>query len=314
MNTKVDDTTTTPASPTTDLAPTAQTGETVKPMFDANAKPGGDNGPMNSPKEDSSESDFNFADFENDYEVEAPAVSTPAAPSKVAEAEPKAPVEAAKPAEPAVPVEPTTPTAPTTTTVTPETPPAAPVVPETPQLTPEQQQEQYQQWFSQTAEALEKQVYVFDDATKEQLDTKPSEIIPKLAAQQHAQILVAATTQAAQLFTAMFPALMTRYAEDQANEAKFYQQFPKLVEHKQTVDKLASLYYASKPSVTIEQAINEIGTWAHMQLRIPIDAPQPTPVVQVPPATVPLSAGGPGKPAAPQSGDANSWVEDIFGE
>jgi hypothetical protein len=260
------------------------------------------------------EADDAAADAEADVAIEGdepPAEpAAPAAPPKKEEKpkEPEPPKATAQ--EPAAPAPAPQPE---------PTPPAAPEpVQQQPQPTQAELDAQYNEWYNQSAEALETHVYKLTEEEKTALDTNPSQVLPKLAAKLHMQIFVAASTQAANMINAMLPQALERNKNIVNGVDKFFEAWPRLKEHKSVVDEFADAYMQvpANQKKTPEQAMQEVGLMASIHLKLPVEAPaQPQPGPAVPGPVTPISASGGqnAPPAAPGSNEKN-WVQEVFSD
>lgn len=181
-----------------------------------------------------------------------------------------------------------------------------------PSTTPEELNAAYKEFFDKSVETLAEQVYVFDDVTKEALDTTPSEVLPKLAGQLHMQVLSAALTQVYNLFPQMLQEHQTRISAHTEAEEAFYQEYPQLKEHKQTVDRIAAIYRQANPQQKDLNTIkSEIAAMAMVQARIPLPSQQQQPPAVKP--VIPTSARG-GTTRAPAPSQQTQWDELVNDE
>lgn len=173
---------------------------------------------------------------------------------------------------------------------------------------PEDLQAQYQEFITRSVDNLTASTYKLTDEQKELADTSPSELLPKMAAMVHMQVLTQATTLMANMLPQMLPMITEKQSLDQQAEEKFFTQFPQLREHRDDVFRVARAYKSANPNVTGERAMQEIGTMAMVSLRLPLT--QPEPVEQVAPSrpVIPTSAqGGP----APRPG---RQIDNVFSQ
>lgn len=168
----------------------------------------------------------------------------------------------------------------------------APQEPIIPPAQPENLQAQYQEFLTRSVDSLEKTVYALTDEQKEQLDTSPSELLPKLAATVHMQVLTQAATYMANMLPQMIPMIMERDGQDQQAESKFFMEFPQLKDHRDDVFRVARAYRQANPDIKGDQAIREIGTMAMVALRLPVSSAQSTASEVVSRPVVPTSAQG----------------------
>lgn len=179
--------------------------------------------------------------------------------------------------------------------------------------TPEDLNAAYKTFFDGAVEQLAEKVYRFDEETVKALDTKPSTVLPRLAAQLHMQVLGAAVTQAAQMMPALIQQTLGQTDQVKANENAFFTAWPALKEHRSEVERIAKAYREVNPNADMDTMIQEIGTMASVRLKLPLPnrQTQEKPAVTKPP--IPTTArGGSTPPAAqPKSGE-NSWLEDLL--
>ena len=180
-----------------------------------------------------------------------------------------------------------------------------------PSMSPEEASRVYGKFFEDSVGLLASRVYALDEETKEKLDSAPSEVMPQLAARLHMQVLTATLTQAANLF----PMLMTEHLEKsrdyQAQEDKFFGEFPDLKAHRAQVERVAAVYRQLNPRASYEEATKQIAAMTRVQLQLPIPslAPQVTPPVPVAPPTPSSAKGGAAAPKAPT--ERSTWDELI---
>lgn len=291
----------------------------MEPVEAVTETPPEDNSTGTEPKEDATPSETDFIEnLISDEDYEDKPVSEETSEEKpeekiveekpkeeiVAEVEPKPSVEETPPVvEPPVPVE-------AEPTVQPEVPKPEPQIQEVPpSQTPEEIKASYEKFFEDSIDALATKVYQLDEETIEKLDTQPSEVIPKLAGRLHMQILTAAVTQIANMLPGMMAMQGERQTVSQKNEQDFFESFPKLSEHRETVQRLATAYRQTNPDAPFKQAMEEVGAMSMVALRLIADTPQSPSPGPIPPVT-PTSAKGPGAPPAPAV-EKTQWDELI---
>lgn len=170
---------------------------------------------------------------------------------------------------------------------------------------------QYEEFFNRSVDMLAEKVYVLSDEDKERLDTAPSEVLPRLAGQLHMQVLTAAVTQVANMFPGMLNMFQDRQRVSQETEEKFFNKYPDLKGHRETVQRMAAAYRAAYPQATYEQAAPEIAAMAMVNLRLPMtpSAPQAQPDTPVVPTSARGGAGAPAPKANP-----TEWEELVKDE
>lgn len=170
---------------------------------------------------------------------------------------------------------------------------------------------QYKEFFEKSVDVLADQVYKFDEQTAEELDTNPSKVLPKIAAQLHMQVLTASITQVANAFPALMALHNDRNAVEREREDKFFGEYPHLKDHKDTVTRVAQVYHSMYPNDPYEVRAPKIAAMAMVEAKVPMPQAQPQPVVATPP--IPTSArGAPSTPAPVQQ--KNEWTELIEDE
>lgn len=256
---------------------------------------------------------FDFADFAEDLDevTEEPAVSEGETPQPQTTEPPAAPASPAVPVEPAAQV-PQTP--PVTPPVAPTEPVTAPAEQSSPEQTPEQTQQQMATFVESASKLLAEKVYNLDEATAKAVDTqKPSQIIPILAGRIHMQVMTAAMNQ----FANMFPALLDMHTSQrelvQQTEDTFFEKFPQLKAHGETVNRIARAYLQQNPKADQAAAMQEIGTMAMLTLRLPLTQPQPTPAAVPTAPVMPVSAIG-ASGQQPASQDGSNWLTQLIEE
>jgi hypothetical protein len=180
--------------------------------------------------------------------------------------------------------------------------------PAEPSKTPEEVNALYKDFFDKSVDLLAEKVYVFDDATKEALDTNPSAVLPRLAAQLHMQVMSAALTQVYNMFPTLLNEHQGKISAAQEAEDAFYSQYPQLKEHRTTVDRIATVYRQANPQERDrEKIMSEIAAMAMVQARVPLPgAPQPQAQQMKP--VVPTSARG-GTTGAMAQTQKTEWDE-----
>lgn len=186
-------------------------------------------------------------------------------------------------------------------------------VPVEPSRTTEEINAAYEDFFKKSVDVLADNVYGFDEATKELLDTNPSEVMSKLAAQLHMQVLASALTQVYNLFPTMLQEHQGRLGRVQAAEDGFYKEYPQLKAHKNVVNRIAQVYAQANPGQKDPKIVaSEVAAMAMVQARIPMPGSQPQEQQAQTPVT-PTSARG-GVPPSRGQQKPTTWDELISDE
>lgn len=176
---------------------------------------------------------------------------------------------------------------------------------------PEKVKKDMEEFFQSTVDLLAENVYGFDEETAEELDTQPSKVLPKLAANLHMQVLTAAVTQIANAF----PSMLAMHEESQRamtqTEDAFFAKYPNLKDHKELVTNTARVYRQLNPNATPAQIEQEVAAMAMVQARIPVPAEKPQKKSATAPA-IPTSArgGAPASTAVPQKSEWEELIEE----
>lgn len=213
-------------------------------------------------------------------------------------------VEAAPEADPSKP----TPPAPT-----PEAPPppaaaqpAQPTPEPQPELSPEQVHERFRQYREEAITLLtEKHYNLSADQVKEIVDPetgmvngeKLAKTVSRVASQVYMDVVTAAMGQMVQ----NLPALIHRYNEarqtSQNHEAKFFEAWPDLKDHRDVVIRIGTAFRQANPKASLEQFVQEVGASAMIALR---KTPTARPIVPAAtPAPQPFRPAAASRPATP---------------
>lgn len=196
-------------------------------------------------------------------------------------------------------------------------PEETPQVPQTeapePQETREDLNARYEEFFKKSVETLEAQVYQFDDEMKDTLDTEPSKVLPKLAAQLHMQVLTAATTQIANMLPGMMAVMNERSNIGQQRQDKLLTDYPELKGHEKDLVPIAQVMRQLNPNDTFEQLAPKIAAAAKVQLQL-FDSPASQQPLAQRPVTPTAVKGGSTPPAAPSLNQPTQWDELIAEE
>lgn len=169
--------------------------------------------------------------------------------------------------------------------------------------TPEQTQERYVTWRKETEELLTKQHYALKPEQIDELDQNPGEFISRMMSKVYLDAVTAVTTQVVQSLPGMVRQINEQAVGSDANEGQFFERWPKLKEHKDTVLRFGAVYRQLNPSTSMDDFINEVGAQAMVALRIPPDG------VEVPNGGPPVRVA-PFKPAAQTPAGGAPIVKD----
>lgn len=184
------------------------------------------------------------------------------------------------PAEPAAPVPQKAEVPPTQQQAQPQTPPTPqepqqqaqaptpPVQPDPQQpvaQTPEQQQQQQAEWQklreSYVSEISKQYQMSKEDAEKFVLN--PNEVIPRLAANLHANILQQAVSTVMQAMQQVLPQMVTQVQTQreatQTAEDQFFSRWPELKAHRDKVIATGRLFRSQNPNASMDEFIQQVG-------------------------------------------------------
>lgn len=208
----------------------------------------------------------------------APPSGSPAAPAAPAAVQPPPPAVAAPSAVVAPVVPPAAaPVAPPAPTLAAAPQPAAP--PATPeQGTPPSPGEQtFEQHRAQFLPQLE-QLYQLTPEQVEQIRTNPEQVLPKLAAQLHYEVQLAAHNSIASILPQMIQLHQQQTAAHTEYENRFYGQFPALKSavaadkaKEQTIIQSIRAFKHANPKASEEEVRNGAGLLAMMALKLPLE-------------------------------------------
>lgn len=177
--------------------------------------------------------------------------------------------------------------------------PAAPV-PEGPkELSNEEASKLYGEWRSQTEELLATHHYRLDEKMVEELNANPAAFIPKMMSKVYMDSISAAFQQFTQYLPRMVGQVIQQRETMNASEKMFFDKWPDLVNHRDTVLRLGQSYRTSNPAATVDDFVNEVGAQAMVALRL-------TPNGAAPPVTNGKAETKPFKPATNAPGGAPS--------
>ena len=165
---------------------------------------------------------------------------------------------------------------------------------ETPKpIDPAQLTADYEKWRNDAENLLAAQHYNLSEEQAEEFDTDPGAAIPKLAARLHMEVMQQSVAMIAQ----MLPQIMARVNTTQTREAavvkQFFAKWPELVEHRDHVVRLGSVYNQMNPQASLEDFIRDVGAQVAVSMQVDLSGRQ-TPVVETPREKphMPLAAGG----------------------
>jgi hypothetical protein len=245
----------------------------------------------------------------------------PDAPSGEPAAEPGEPADAAAQAA-TPPVEPApAPVPPQTQEAQPTPEPAQPVpTPEAPpELTPEQVHARFKQWREQGVDLLAKEHFVIPADQVEKIVDKETGMVnaqelaaasSRLAARVYMDTVTAAMGQIVQNLPALINKVLEAKTQGDAAENKFFEAWPQLKPHRDTVFRVAQAYRKQNPAATVDQFVKEVGASAMIALRLAMPN-QPAPPTPGQPAPAkpfrPAAATRPVTPA-PTNGPVNPFA------
>lgn len=249
--------------------------------------------------------DFNWHEFGADLdklnedepaiELKPPAVT----PDKTEEVPPAV---AVPPTAPVVEVQPVADTPPAT-------PEVAPAPPDTSQAAaaqvlaaqvpdPKVEEEQLVKERERLSQELERKYAMTEDDGVEFVKA-PEKVLPRLFANVHAAALENTVGVVQQILPQLVEGVLQRVSQAATVKRAFDKAWPALADAKYTdkIRRLSDLYRAQNPQASTEQFIQEVGTLAHVTLRIPLPEAQATPA-----ATPIRAAPAPFVPPAPGAG------------
>ena len=222
---------------------------------------------------------------------EAKAEETPAAEPEPVPGEPGTPepvAEEAKPEEPKTPE----PVQPPEAEKQPE-----PVKAEQPEQPKAPSQEELREQKDKFEETLANELYSMSDEENDAMLLEPKKVLPKLAAKVHAEVLTSTIQGILPYIPNIVQSEMQRATTNEGTRKSFYDKWPKLVGHEETVGRVAQMYAQLNPQASSDQTIQDIGLQAMLMLQLPLEevpataanvAPTPSPT----PAAAPVNPGG----------------------
>lgn len=168
-------------------------------------------------------------------------------------------------------------------------------------------------------DTLAREVYGMSEDEVSLAMTEPDKVLPQLAAKVHMQVLDSAVSGIMANLPNMVNAVIKQNAAATEREDAFFQRWPSLKDHKDTVMKVIRVYREVNPGVGGEQAINDIGAQVSVMLKLPIDgvpaavaAPAAREVVRPPPPAAPGGGSGAAPSAVPVSGNPFGLLAEEF--
>lgn len=201
--------------------------------------------------------------------------------------------------------------------------PAQPQAPAPVEQTLEQVDAQYKDWRTNQIKSLATQTFKLDDATIEQLNTNPAEVIPQLMA----NVLMNAVEATTVAISNMLPAAIERISGQRDSATKgenaFFERWSPLkaaygngnTEAAKKILEIGALWRHMNPRGTADQYIEAVGPMAMLSLGLgaPAPAPQPGPQVSAAPRALPHSPIAPSTvSAAPMVAQGSNRFADAF--
>jgi len=184
------------------------------------------------------------------------------------------------------------------------------------QFTTEQVQQLMQQRQVEMMQQL-REHYKLSPEEAEELESNPAETLPKLAAVMHMEVLQSAIFN----MSRMLPQLIKNISEAQtkaaSGEQQFFQSWPQLADHRDTVMRYATMYRQMNPSASREQTIKDVGAMVAgaLQVAAPPVATPSKPQERVVSAQPFASAAGGQRAAEPARINMFAQLdEELFGE
>lgn len=170
-----------------------------------------------------------------------------------------------------------------------------PVTEEPIQPTPEEAAKQYADWRQKAEEALEAH-YAPSDELVELFETDPGKAIAKMSGRVYLDAVQATTGHIVSHMPNIIQAMMQAQELSNKNEGEFFDVWPQLKEHRDSVVRLGVAYRQTYPTATQEEFIRDVGAQTMVALKMPGTAPVATvePTLAkpfVPAATAPARRG-----------------------
>lgn len=277
--------------------------------------------PVSEPVDNGSESN----DFEGSYEepdygalIDEETRDVSAEQVDPVPAEPQEPqAEAAPPETAEIPAEPVQPEVPQTESAPPAQPEAAPQTPDLGSMSDEEYQKALSDYRSQTLEAMAAHYAMSPEeaARIDDLDTKPSEWLPKLLAQTHLNAHMSVWNAITTAMPQFVQQVTTQQIENQRAEDEFFGRWPDLKGREQVAATAIQAVRQANPQADRKTVIEMAGTLAMMQLgKSPVAAPAAPPAPPVRTPATPVAPAMPGGGAASPPSQRLSYEEEVFAD
>lgn len=135
-------------------------------------------------------------------------------------------------------------------------------------LSNEEAAQLFSEWRSQTEELLATHHYRMDEKQVAELNENPAAYIPKAMARVYMDAVSAAFQQFTNYLPRMVNSVLQQRETMNTTEKTFFDRWPDLVNHRDTVIRLGQSYRAANPSASMEDFINEVGAQATVALRL----------------------------------------------
>lgn len=181
--------------------------------------------------------------------------------------------------------------------------------------------EQFENWRGESEKLLSEQHYNFSEEQVEELrnDDVPESLINAIPGMM-SRVYLDSVTMAMGQIVQNLPHLISMVTEQQAaqsqGEAAFFEQWPQLKEHTDTVRAIGAAYRQANPKASPEDFIKQVGASAMVSLQLPIEGAAPAAEEAKPaaPAFKPASTGTPAGTPPPKKGEWDKTDEELFGE
>jgi len=183
-------------------------------------------------------------------------------------------------------------------------------------------QKEFTEWREEAVELLSEHHYNFsEDQVKELEEDQVPDVLIKAIPTMMSRVYLDAVTAAMGQITTHLPQLITMVTERQAvaskEEAEFFEKWPALKEHGDTVRRMGVAYRQAHPQVSANKFITEVGASAMVALQLPIEGMGGEPVKPAGNAEgkpfKPAAKGTPAKGPPPRKG-AFELLNDEFEE
>lgn len=185
------------------------------------------------------------------------------------------------------------------------------------QLSDEEATKLFSEWRGETEKALAEHHYRLTEKDVADFNENPASFIPKAMSRVYLDSIQAAFQQFSVYLPRMVDQVLTARRVRGDREKQFFDKWPELANHKETVYRLGTAYRTANPTSSTEDFINEVGAQAMVALRITpqaIQAQVPTEPVKpfVPAGT---NGGTPPPPTPiidnPFASLASAWSEEV---